>query len=287
MIGPRLYGTIVLMTILGIFSGLLFVPLNALLQWRAPADRRGAVIAMANVLVYGGMVLGTFLALVLARAGVPGRGTFLAASIVLGGGFVWAFSIVPDAFLRFFFVGLAHTLYRVRVVGRSNVPQDGGALLVPNHVTFADGLFVIAATDRLVRFMIYANFFEHPLIGPVLRSMKAIPISPSGGPKMILQAFREAGKALDAGELVCLFPEGQISRTGVMTPFQRGLERIVKGRTVPIIPVHLDRLSHSMLSPTSHRRLPKQIPYPVTISIGKPLPTDVPLHQIRRDDSRA
>ncbi|HEX3446628.1 MAG TPA: MFS transporter, partial [Isosphaeraceae bacterium] len=86
-IGPGLYGTIVVMTFLGIFSGLLFVPLNALLQWRSPADRRGAVISMANLLVYGGMVLGTFLALVLARAGVSARGTFLAASIVLAGGF--------------------------------------------------------------------------------------------------------------------------------------------------------------------------------------------------------
>ncbi len=102
--------------------------------------------------------------------------------------------------------------------------------------------------------------------------MKAIPISPSGGPKMILQAFREAGQALDAGELVCLFPEGQLTRTGVMTPFQRGLERIVKGRTTPIIPVHLDRLSNSIFAPASHRRIPKQIPYPVTVSIGKPLP---------------
>jgi acyl-[acyl-carrier-protein]-phospholipid O-acyltransferase / long-chain-fatty-acid--[acyl-carrier-protein] ligase len=280
--GPGLYGTIVLMTFLGVFSGLLFVPLNALLQWRAPADRRGAVIAMSNVLVYGGMVLGTFLALVLARAGVSGRGTFLAASIVLGGGFAWALSIVPDAFLRFILIGLAHTLYRVRVVGRSNIPSEGGALLVPNHVTFADGLFVMASTDRPVRFVIYSNYFDRPLIGRILRSMKAIPISPSGGPKMILHAFREAGKALDAGELVCLFPEGQLTRTGVMSPFQRGLERIVKGRTTPIIPVHLDRLSDSVLAPVSRRRIPKQIPYPVTISIGEPLPADVPLHQIRQ-----
>ena len=282
LIGPLLYGTIVVMTFLGIFSGLLFVPLNALLQWRSPADRRGAVIAMANVLVYGGMVLGTFLALVLARSGVTGRGTFLVASIVLGGGFVLALSLVPEAFLRFVLMGLRRTLYRVRVIGNSNIPSEGGALLVPNHVTFADGLFVIASTDRPVRFMIYSRFFDHPLIGPILRLMKAIPISPSGGPKMILQAFREAGRALDAGELVCLFPEGQLTRTGVMTPFQRGLERIVKGRTTPIIPVHLDRLSKSFFSPASHRRIPKQFPYPVTVSVGKPLPPDVQLYQIRQ-----
>ncbi len=82
---------------------------------------------------------------------------FWASSIVLGGGFLWALSLVPDAFLRFLLLGLAHTIYRVRIVGRSNVPSTGGALLVPNHVTFADGLFVIAATDRPVRFVVYAD----------------------------------------------------------------------------------------------------------------------------------
>src|SRR4029077_11650660 len=117
-------------------SGLLFVPLNALLQWRSPDDRRGAIIAMANVLVYAGMLVGSVLALVLAEAGISPRGTFLGVSIVLLGCFFWALTLVPDAFLRFILIGLAHTIYRVRVIGRSNVPSEGGALLVPNHVSF-------------------------------------------------------------------------------------------------------------------------------------------------------
>ncbi len=75
---------------------------------------------------------------------------------------MWAFSLVPESFLRFILIGLSQVLYRVRVVGRSNIPAEGGALLVPNHVTFADGLFVIAATDRPVRFMIYASYFDRP-----------------------------------------------------------------------------------------------------------------------------
>ncbi len=99
---------------------------------------------------------------------------------------------------------------------------------------------------------------------------------------MILQAFREAGRALDQGELVCVFPEGQLTRTGMMSPFQRGLQRIVKGHSTPIIPVHLDRLESSIFSPISRRRLPRRIPYPVTVSFGKPLPADAPLYQIRQ-----
>ncbi len=214
VVGPGLTGSIVLMALLGIFSGFLFVPLNALLQWRSPADRRGAMISMANVLVYAGMLSRL-------RAGVGsgprrgfGAGTFLGASIALGFSTIWALWLVPDAFIRFILLGLAHTLYRVRIIGRTNVPPVGGALLVPNHVSFADGLFIIASTDRPVRFVVYGDFFERPFIGWVLRSLKAIPISPSGGPKMILQAFREAGRALDNGELVCLFPEGQTHANG-------------------------------------------------------------------------
>jgi acyl-[acyl-carrier-protein]-phospholipid O-acyltransferase/long-chain-fatty-acid--[acyl-carrier-protein] ligase len=282
IIGPRLGGLMLIMTLMGIFSGLLFVPLNALLQARSPADRRGAVIALANALVYLGMLAGSGLALMLARANVSPRGTFLGASLMLLAGFFWAMTLVPDAFFRFLLIGLAHTIYRVRVIGQFNVPDQGGVLLVPNHVSFADGLFLFASIDRPIRFIVYAGYCDRPVLGWFLRSMRAIPISPTGGPKMILHAFREAGRELDHGEIVCVFPEGQITRTGTIAAFQRGLERIVKGRTTPIIPIHLDRLIGSVFAPVSHRRWPERIPYPVTVSIGRPVPPDSSLFDLRQ-----
>jgi acyl-[acyl-carrier-protein]-phospholipid O-acyltransferase/long-chain-fatty-acid--[acyl-carrier-protein] ligase len=282
--GPGLTGTLVLMALIGASSGLLLVPLNALVQWRAPDDRRGAVIALTNVLVCGGMLVGSAVALAAAAAGVSARGTFFGASVVLAGGFLWALSLVPDAFLRFLLVLLANTLYRLRVLGREHVPAEGPALLTPNHVSFADGLFLIAAIDRPIRFVVYADYFDRPVLGRFLRSMRAIPIAGDAGPKVILQAFREAGKALDGGELVCIFPEGQVTRTGMTQPFQRGLERIVKGRSVPIVPVHIDRATASVFSPLRSGRLPLpgRVPLPVTVSFGAPLPSTAPLHEVRR-----
>jgi acyl-[acyl-carrier-protein]-phospholipid O-acyltransferase / long-chain-fatty-acid--[acyl-carrier-protein] ligase len=286
VIGPKVLGTIMVLALLGLFSGFLIVPLNAIIQWRSPPDRRGAILAVTNALVYGGMLIGSVLALWLGQRGIDARGTFRGTAFVLGCGFLWSLSLVPQAFLRFLMVGLAHTLYRVRVVGRSNVPAEGGALLIPNHVTFADGLFIITTIDRPVRFMVYVEYFDKPFIGWVLRSMRAIPITPSGGPKVILQAFREAGKALDEGNIVCIFPEGQLTRTGLMAPFQRGLQRIVKGRTTPIIPVHLDRLNRSIFSPANPRRLPARLPYPMTISFGPPLAPDASLFDMRQSIRR-
>jgi acyl-[acyl-carrier-protein]-phospholipid O-acyltransferase/long-chain-fatty-acid--[acyl-carrier-protein] ligase len=282
LFGPELAGTILLMGLVGVSAGLVFVPLYALVQWRAPEDRRGAVIALGNMLVNAGMLVGSVIAMALAWAGFSAQGTCLIASVVLLMGTIWSLWLVPDAFLRFALIMLAHTFYRLRVTARENVPETGPALLTPNHVSFADGLFVIGSIDRPIRFVVYAEYFKRALIGRFLRVMKAIPIASSGGPKMILEAFREAGRALDHGELVCIFPEGQITRTGMTLPFQRGMERIVKGRDVPIIPVHIDRATASIFSPMRSRWVPERLPLPITVSFGRPLPATAAPGEIRQ-----
>jgi acyl-[acyl-carrier-protein]-phospholipid O-acyltransferase/long-chain-fatty-acid--[acyl-carrier-protein] ligase len=117
-----------------------------------------------------------------------------------------------------------------------------------------------------------------------MTAMKVIPITSAGDTRMILRALRSAGQALDDGEIVCIFPEGQITRTGTLLPFRRGFERIVKGRQVPIIPVHLDRVWGSIFSFERGRFLskwPERIPYPLTVSFGTALPSDTPAHELR------
>jgi acyl-[acyl-carrier-protein]-phospholipid O-acyltransferase/long-chain-fatty-acid--[acyl-carrier-protein] ligase len=284
-LAPGPAGTLVLLVLLGVAGGLLVVPLNALIQWRAPEDRRGAVIALSNTFVFGGVLAGSLCAEALSRAGLSARGILMAAALATAAGTLWALRLVPDAFLRLVLVLLTHTFYRLTVVRREHVPERGGALLVPNHVAFVDGLVIMASLDRPVRFLVDAAVFHRPFYRPFMRALGAIPISPSGGPRLILRALRDAGAYLDAGELVCIFAEGEMTRTGAMLTFRRGLERIIKGRTGPIIPVHLDRLWGSIFSRAGGRyltKLPERIPYPVTVSFGAPLPPGTPLHEIRR-----
>jgi acyl-[acyl-carrier-protein]-phospholipid O-acyltransferase/long-chain-fatty-acid--[acyl-carrier-protein] ligase len=285
LLGPGRVGTFVLLALLGVFSGLLLVPLNSLLQWRAPPERRGGVIALSNVFVYAGIGAGAGVAMLLSHVGLSTRAIFVVAAVAFTAGGVWATSLVPQAFVRLVLFLFTHTIYRMRVDGRDHVPEKGGALLVPNHVSFVDGLLVIASLDRPVRFLVDAPFFERPFVGRVLRWLGAIPISAQGGPRMILRAFRDSGRHLDEGHLVCVFAEGEITRNGIMNPFRRGLARIVKGRDVPIVPVHLDGVWGSVFSFSGGRfvtKLPEHVPYPVRVSFGAPLPSSTPIHEVRR-----
>lgn len=280
---PGRFGTIVLMIVLGVSSGFIVVPLNSLIQWRAPANCRGAVIAFVNMVAFAGMMVGNFSCTWLSAAGLDSAGILLAVAIVTLVATMWAIWLLPDALLRLIIVLVAHTLYRVRIVGAKNIPDTGGAMLVPNHVSFLDGLFLFAATDRPIRFVVEQHWHDRPLLKPFMKALGVIPISGAGGARNVLRALRDAGKALDDGEVVCLFAEGEISRMGSTLPFRRGLKRIVKGRNAPIIPVHLDRVYGSFGSSRQGRMqwLPTKIPCPVTVSFGEPMSNESRPDEVR------
>ncbi|MCX5725363.1 MAG: MFS transporter, partial [Nitrospirae bacterium] len=274
---PDLPATLTLMGLLGLSSALIFVPLNALIQWRAPNERRGSIIAFENTCVFTGILLGSLGAGALAQSGVSTTGIFLvtASFTVIGTG--WALWLLPDALLRAVLVLLTNSLYRLRIVGHEQVPLQGGALLVPNHVSFIDGFLLIASLDRPIRFVVDSHYADLPILKPFMKLLGVIPISSQGGLRLVLRALREAGAALDKGEIVCIFPEGQITRTGTLLPFRRGFERIMKGRSAPVVPVHLDRIWGSIFSFNRGKflsKMPERIPYPVTVSFGAPLPPE-------------
>lgn len=281
---PPLFGTFLVLGLLGVSCSFIFVPLNAILQWKSPPDRRGAVISFSNTCVFTGILLGSLAGGSLANAGLSTSNIFLVTAGVTIGGTLWALWLMPDVFLRLLLVICTNTLYRLRIVGQQHIPQSGGALLVPNHMSFVDGFLIMASVDRPIRFVVDAAYATYPLFKWLMTAMKVIPITSASDTRMILRALRSAGQALDDGEIVCIFPEGQITRTGTLLPFRRGFERIVKGQQVPVIPVHLDRLWGSIFSFERGRfftKWPERIPYPVSVSFGTPLPSDTPTHKLR------
>ena len=282
---PELGGTLLGMAGLGLSSGFVVVPLNALIQWRSPSDRRGAVIAFANTLVFGGVLLGSLGCGLLATLGLSASAIFLVSGLGSAVLTFWALYQLPETFIRLVLILFTHTLYRLTILGREHMPEVGGALLVPNHVSFIDGFLLLATTDRPIRFLVDQIYYDNRFLNPFAKIMGAIPISSNGSPKEILSALREAGRRLDDGELVCIFPEGQITRTGNLLPFRAGFTRIVKNRSIPIIPIHLDRVWGSIFSFIGGKFLakwPSRIPFPITISLGEPLPSTTTSDDLRQ-----
>ncbi len=180
---------------------------------------------------------------------------------------------------------IAHSLYKIDVLGAEKVPDRGPALLVANHVSFADALLIGAAARRPVRFLMYRPYYEHWLLHPLFRMMGAIPIADGDTPRRILGSLLAARSALEAGDAVCIFAEGSITRTGNMLKFKRGFERIIEGLDAPIVPVHLGGVWGSIFSFSGGRFLwktPRRLPYPVTVGFGAPLPPGADAAGVRR-----
>lgn len=170
-----------------------------------------------------------------------------------------------------------HTLYRLHVTGAENVPATGPCLLVSNHVSWIDAFMIMAANRRKVRFVIWAAFLNIPIIRPILKLARVIPIDPRTGPRAIIQALRAASEALADGDIVCIFAEGGITRTGFLLPFQRGFEQIVKKTPTPIVPLCIDHVWGSIFSYQERKffwKIPKQIPRHIYITFGAPMPPD-------------
>jgi acyl-[acyl-carrier-protein]-phospholipid O-acyltransferase / long-chain-fatty-acid--[acyl-carrier-protein] ligase len=144
---------------------------------------------------------------------------------------------------------------------------------------------LMASTDRSIRFLMFKGMYDLPYVKPFARMIRAIPISSEQRPREMIHSLREATKAIKSGEVVSIFAEGQITRTGQLLPFRRGMESILKGVDAPIIPVSLDGVWGSIFSFERGRffwKLPRTIPYPVTVSFGRPLPPTASPVEVRR-----
>ncbi|HEY3130759.1 MAG TPA: acyl-[ACP]--phospholipid O-acyltransferase [Acidobacteriota bacterium] len=279
-----------LLAAVGFSAGFFAVPVNALIQHRPRREAKGVMIAAANLLTNVGMLISAavyWLVTVRLQWGPPQ--IFLLSACATIAVSAYLFVLLPDAILRLVLWMLVHTIYRIRVVGRDNIPEKGGALFVCNHLSLVDALLLQASTDRRIRFVMFKDFYDRKMIKPFARIMKAIPISSKEGPRLVIQALRQASRSIEEGRVVCIFAEGQITRTGQLLPFRRGFERIMKGVNAPIIPVNLDRVWGSIFSYDKGKFLwkwPHRIPYPVTVTFGAPMPADSRAEDVRRQVQR-
>lgn len=177
--------------------------------------------------------------------------------------------------LRLMGRALLHTGYRLRIEGADHVPERGGVLVVANHVTFHDWLFVGVAMKRPPRFVMHQHHWQYPLLRAFFEASRVIPIAPrKQDPDVLDRALRSIDEALGNGELVVLFPEGTMTPNGQLSPFRPGLDRIVAKRQVPVVPVGISGLFGSFFSRANGapmRGLPRRFRAPVTVRIGAPL----------------
>ncbi|MBF0252296.1 MAG: MFS transporter [Candidatus Omnitrophica bacterium] len=280
-----LVNTNIVLFLLGVSSGFFIVPLNALIQIRTPEERRGQVLATMNFLSFGAILLASGLLYFLREiVGVNSAQIFLITGLASIAATLYVFKVMPEALIRLLNWILAHTLYRIKVVGEDNIPKEGGALLVCNHVSYADPILVLSSVKRPIRFMVFRPIYDNPIINPFCKILNAIPVSFADGPKKIVQSLQIAKEAIQNGELVCIFAEGGLTRTGNMLPFNKGLEYIMKDLDAPIIPMNLDRIWGSIFSYKDgkyFKKMPKYIPYPITISFGEGLPSKSKVHEVR------
>jgi acyl-[acyl-carrier-protein]-phospholipid O-acyltransferase/long-chain-fatty-acid--[acyl-carrier-protein] ligase len=174
--------------------------------------------------------------------------------------------------VRFILWLVAHAMFRIRIIGKENIPRTGGALLISNHISYADSVLAGITTTRRARYLMWKPIYDFPVANYFFRLLHAIPID-ERSPKSTIRAIQAARAELSAGHLVVIFVEGAISRDGELGPFERGYEKILKGQHVPIVPMHIGGLWGHPLSCKGGGVLKSwELLRPrVTIRVGEPI----------------
>ena len=237
------------LALIGVFGGFFIVPLYALIQHRSKPSLRSRIIAGNNILNALFMVLAAVLAVGLRRAGLSIPQLFLVTAVLNAVVAIYIYTLIPEFLMRFLIWMLVHTMYRVKESGLENVPDEGPAVLVCNHVSFVDALVISGACRRPVRFVMDHRIFKIPILSFVFRTGRAIPIAPQRENAALMErAFDEIARALAEGDMVCIFPEGRLTSSGEIGEFRSGVERILQRSPVPVVPLALRGLWDSFFS---------------------------------------
>lgn len=262
--------------VLAMCGGVYTVPLYTMVQQRAPEKQRSRVIAANNILNALFMVLSALMLMSAAALDLRMGQIFLALAVLNGMVAIYIYTVIPEFLLRFIAWTIAQIMYRIRVVGRDQVPEHGPAVLVSNHVSFVDWLLITTVTQRPIRFVMYHGFTQLPLVRFLFRDAKVIPIaSAKESPELLDQAYDQIEAALAADELVCIFPEGKLTYTGQQSPFKPGVERIIARTPVPVVPIAINGMWGSFFSRKDgkpFRRPFRRFWSRVSLIVGNPVP---------------
>ena len=263
--------------LIGVFGGFFIVPLYALIQTRTERSHQSRVFAGNNILNAAFVVVAALVAIGLLKAGLTIAQIFLVTAVLNAAVAVYIFTLVPEFLMRFVVWLLIHSVYRLEKSGLEHIPEEGPAVLVCNHVSFVDALVIMAACRRPIRFVMDHGIFRIPVLNFVFRTGRAIPIASARVDAGLLeQAYDEVARALQAGDLVGLFPEGRITDTGEMYPFRQGIERIVARTPVPVVPMALKGLWGSFFSRKAGPAMTRPFHRPPFAKIGLAVSTPVP-----------
>ncbi|MEO7400784.1 MAG: MFS transporter [Polaromonas sp.] len=242
------------LALLSLFAGLYSVPMYALIQLRSQPTHRARIIAANNILNALFMIVSAILAGALLKAGFTIPQIFLFVGVANALVAFYIFMLVPEYLLRFVAFISSRCIYRFKVTGDHNIPAQGAAVLVCNHVSFIDPVLLMAASPRPIYFVMDHRIFRMPVLGWLFRLARAIPIAPRAeDPAAYEAAFEAAAKVLRGGDLLAIFPEGGITPDGTLQAFKGGIMKILEnaerdGLEVPVVPMALTNLWGSFFS---------------------------------------
>jgi acyl-[acyl-carrier-protein]-phospholipid O-acyltransferase / long-chain-fatty-acid--[acyl-carrier-protein] ligase len=276
--------------LLAFSSALFLAPLNAWMQDRYPAEKRGELQSAVNLQdCFAGIIAVVFIELMILLAGWLGipelvgfrfQVVLVAASCGVMSWFV--FRLLPADFIRLIALGAVKSIYRIKISGAEKLSKTGGVLLLPNHVTYADAFFISVMSERRVRFVMDETFMRQKAIRFSAKLFGTVPIRRD----QPLEAVRKTIEALENGDVVALFPEGQLTRTGSLCEIERGFELIARKAKVPVIPVWMDGAWGSIFSFERGRffkKWPYRLPYGLSIAVGDAITHEKPDAVVVRD----
>ncbi|MGE5405418.1 MAG: MFS transporter [Candidatus Saccharibacteria bacterium] len=234
---------------MAVFSGFFTVPLYTFIQYRSKPEIRSRVIAANNIMNSIFMVGSSGLLMLLYHFDLSYPQIFLVISILNILAAAYIYTVIPEFMLRLLIWGVTNIIYRLKVIGRENLPMDGAFVIACNHVTFVDGLIVAAGCPRPPRFVMYYKYFDIPIVKQLFRDGKIIPIAGQNEDAKVLEAaFEQIAFELNDCEVVCIFPEGSLTKDGTMQEFRPGIEHIIERTPVPVVPACLNGLWGSFFS---------------------------------------